>query len=95
MQTGRNDPCPCGSGKKYKKCHADEDAKARSAELAAQAAERAAAAAEAADDEEEGEEAQDPTQPKKPARPAKTGGTPPRKGPQPKNPTTLRRRGVA
>jgi len=19
--TGRNDPCPCGSGKKYKKCH--------------------------------------------------------------------------
>ncbi len=28
--TGRNDPCPCGSGKKYKQCHlvADE-AKAR------------------------------------------------------------------
>src|SRR4051794_30466404 len=22
MKTGRNDPCPCGSGKKYKKCHA-------------------------------------------------------------------------
>jgi SEC-C motif-containing protein len=21
MPTGRNDPCPCGSGKKYKKCH--------------------------------------------------------------------------
>jgi len=21
MQAGRNDPCPCGSGKKYKKCH--------------------------------------------------------------------------
>lgn len=21
-KTGRNDPCPCGSGKKYKKCHA-------------------------------------------------------------------------
>jgi hypothetical protein len=21
MQVGRNDPCPCGSGKKYKKCH--------------------------------------------------------------------------
>jgi len=20
-KTGRNDPCPCGSGKKYKKCH--------------------------------------------------------------------------
>jgi tetratricopeptide (TPR) repeat protein len=28
--TGRNDPCPCGSGKKYKKCHlpADEQAAA-------------------------------------------------------------------
>ena len=21
MKIGRNDPCPCGSGKKYKKCH--------------------------------------------------------------------------
>ena len=21
-QVGRNDPCPCGSGKKYKACHA-------------------------------------------------------------------------
>lgn len=21
LQPGRNDPCPCGSGKKYKKCH--------------------------------------------------------------------------
>ena len=20
MKVGRNDPCPCGSGKKYKKC---------------------------------------------------------------------------
>ena len=20
-KTGRNEPCPCGSGKKYKKCH--------------------------------------------------------------------------
>jgi tetratricopeptide (TPR) repeat protein len=25
-QPGRNDPCPCGSGKKYKKCHLDADA---------------------------------------------------------------------
>jgi uncharacterized protein YecA (UPF0149 family) len=23
---GRNDPCPCGSGKKYKKCHGGPDA---------------------------------------------------------------------
>jgi uncharacterized protein YecA (UPF0149 family) len=21
IKVGRNDPCPCGSGKKYKKCH--------------------------------------------------------------------------
>ena len=21
IQVGRNDPCPCGSGKKYKQCH--------------------------------------------------------------------------
>ena len=25
MKTGRNDPCPCGSGFKYKKCCADKD----------------------------------------------------------------------
>lgn len=24
-RVGRNDPCPCGSGKKYKKCHADSE----------------------------------------------------------------------
>jgi preprotein translocase subunit SecA len=23
-KVGRNDPCPCGSGKKYKKCHYPE-----------------------------------------------------------------------
>jgi uncharacterized protein YecA (UPF0149 family) len=22
---GRNDPCPCGSGKKYKACHGKEE----------------------------------------------------------------------
>ena len=25
MKPGRNDPCPCGSGKKYKKCCIDKD----------------------------------------------------------------------
>ncbi|HYM25763.1 MAG TPA: preprotein translocase subunit SecA, partial [Vicinamibacterales bacterium] len=25
-KVGRNDPCPCGSGKKYKKCHGQQDA---------------------------------------------------------------------
>jgi SEC-C motif len=27
-RTGRNDPCPCGSGKKYKRCHLGADAAA-------------------------------------------------------------------
>lgn len=26
MKIGRNDPCPCGSGKKYKKCCLDKPA---------------------------------------------------------------------
>lgn len=30
---GRNDPCWCGSGQKYKKCHLDEDRQADSASL--------------------------------------------------------------
>ena len=51
--TKRNDPCPCGSGKKYKKCHLSEDEAAQHAALK-QAEEAAAAAAEA---EEAGEEA--------------------------------------
>jgi preprotein translocase subunit SecA len=25
-KVGRNDPCPCGSGKKYKKCHLQQGA---------------------------------------------------------------------
>jgi len=40
---GRNDPCPCGSGKKYKHCCRSQD---EAAEHAAFAAARAAAAAE-------------------------------------------------
>jgi hypothetical protein len=32
---GRNDPCPCGSGKKYKRCCLDKD---EAAELALAAA---------------------------------------------------------
>jgi hypothetical protein len=31
---GRNDPCPCGSGKKYKQCHLDKDEAARRKALA-------------------------------------------------------------
>ena len=29
-KVGRNDPCPCGSGKKYKKCHGKDEADAAS-----------------------------------------------------------------
>ncbi len=35
MKPGRNEPCHCGSGKKYKKCHEAADAAQESAELAA------------------------------------------------------------
>ncbi|MEE9280651.1 MAG: SEC-C domain-containing protein [Myxococcota bacterium] len=34
---GRNDPCHCGSGRKYKKCHLQADERARSAESRAAA----------------------------------------------------------
>jgi preprotein translocase subunit SecA len=34
-KVGRNDPCPCGSGKKYKRCHGDEAAAARAGRPAA------------------------------------------------------------
>ncbi len=55
--TGRNDTCPCGSGKKYKKCHLAEDEAAKHAELAKAAEEREAALATAEEnpDEEETE----------------------------------------
>ena len=51
----RNDPCHCGSGNKYKKCHLVEDEAARTAELAAknaEIAEIAQAAREAAAEED-------------------------------------------
>lgn len=41
-KTGRNDPCPCGSGKKYKRCCLEKD------EAAASAAREAAGASAAA-----------------------------------------------
>ena len=34
LKTGRNEPCPCGSGKKYKKCHLEADENAQSTALA-------------------------------------------------------------
>lgn len=59
--TSRNDACPCGSGKKYKKCHlaADEtQEQARLAELQKQAElARAAEEAAAAQEEDQGADA--------------------------------------
>ena len=51
MKVGRNDPCHCGSGQKYKKCHLPKDEAAHAAELAAQRAALAAPVAEAAEGE--------------------------------------------
>jgi hypothetical protein len=45
MRTGRNDPCPCGSGKKYKKCClASDEAKERAPQVPAPSAGEAALA---------------------------------------------------
>jgi tetratricopeptide (TPR) repeat protein len=41
-KTGRNDPCPCGSGHKYKRCCLAKDQAAEHAALAAAAVARAA-----------------------------------------------------
>jgi len=43
---GRNDPCPCGSQKKYKKCHLRSDEEAAITALRAEEARNAAEAAE-------------------------------------------------
>lgn len=53
--TGRNDPCPCGSSKKYKKCHLAEDQSSRTSALKVLEEEaKAAAEAKAEDEEAEG-----------------------------------------
>lgn len=38
MKVGRNDPCHCGSGKKYKKCHMREDQEAARQPMSASSA---------------------------------------------------------
>ena len=57
MKVGRNDPCPCGSGKKYKHCCYAKDS-AKQAEEAAAAA-KAADEARSAESDEEGKPAPD------------------------------------
>ena len=55
---GRNEPCPCGSGRKYKHCCLDKDearartARTKDAEKAAKEAEKARKAAEKAGQKE-------------------------------------------
>lgn len=54
-KAGRNDDCPCGSGKKYKKCHLRSDEEAASKALSLDNATKAkAAAAKAEEDGHEG-----------------------------------------
>jgi hypothetical protein len=53
MKIGRNDPCPCGSGRKFKKCCAPSTAEASAA----------AAEAPSADSPESAETAAETTQP--------------------------------
>ena len=57
--TGRNDACPCDSGKKYKKCHLQGDEEKRSKDMAKAAEEAAAKAAEEEAKEESTEEKKD------------------------------------
>ncbi len=71
--TGRNDPCPCGSGKKYKKCHLAEDESAKHSELSKAAEEREAALA-AAEENPEDESADDASKSKKQKRGVHQGG---------------------
>jgi len=62
---GRNDPCHCGSGKKYKKCCEDKDSAAKSAVLAKQWSEAEKAAAKKAEEEKAAspEQSNAPTKP--------------------------------
>ncbi len=55
MKADRNDPCPCGSGKKYKKCHMAQDEAEHLAKLATLKAEQEVNAAANAEAEQEGE----------------------------------------
>lgn len=54
MKLGRNDPCHCGSGKKYKFCHYEEDRAAEAQALKEAAEARSAETVEPAEVEEDG-----------------------------------------
>lgn len=69
---GRNEPCPCGSGRKYKHCCLDKDeasarkARVKEAEKAAREAEKARQAAEKAGTQEKAAEGEKATPPRPP-----------------------------
>ena len=86
MRPERNDPCPCGSGKKYKKCCSAKDEAAHSASLAARAAPAVTGAA--------AEPHAQPAGSAKVASPKAAEGVARRKGATPKSPTKIRRRAV-
>lgn len=72
--TGRNDSCPCGSGKKYKKCHLAEDEAAKHEELSKAAEEREAALAAAEENADEDSADDSPKGKKKGRGDSKQGG---------------------
>ena len=82
--TGRNDRCPCGSGKKYKKCHLDEDASKRTAVFKTLEEEAKARAAKKAEDDAD-ESAPDKSKRKQERAKDQSGGKARATGGTPKN----------
>ncbi len=89
---GRNDDCPCGSGKKYKKCHLREDEEASSRSLATANAARAEAAE--AKERETGVAAPGPKPGERPRSQAATGPSGVPKGPRSHKPINTPRKAV-
>ncbi len=73
---GRNDPCHCGSGKKYKKCHEDKDAAAKHTILEKQWQEGEKAASKKAEEEKKSADSaqQQPNTSHKPAQQPQVSG---------------------
>ena len=92
-KVGRNDPCHCGSGQKYKKCHLAADDAARSAEIAKANAEAAAALEALEAEEAEEEEAAAAAGPaRRPQTRQETGAAPPKTAA--KAPPAIRRKAI-
>ena len=94
MKIGRNDPCHCGSGQKYKKCHLPKDDVDRSAELAAAAATAAEAQAKLDAEEAEKDEASKAAGERPTAARAKDAGAAKPRTPAPTQAPAFRRKSV-